>query len=131
MLLVPLIFKSGNLFLSHPVHTARRLKKILIPEYHSNDVEKCLVYPRYVKLGSVIYPALIGHSFPSKMEIFCRKPLSKTCQNERKQQAKFPYVLLPSNNDSWMCSCILSQWENGIPLNKVFTLGGRLFNHPK
>ena len=90
-----------------------------------------LFYPRYVKLGSVIFPALIGHSFPSKKEIFWRKPLSKTCKNERKQQAKFPFVLLPSNNDSLMCSCILSSWENGIPLNKLFTLGGRLFNLPK
>ena len=43
------------------------------------------------------------------------------CKNERKQQAKFPFVLLPSNNDSWMCSCTLSSWENGIPL----------FNPPK
>ena len=88
-------------------------------------------YPRYVKLGSVIYPALIGHSFPSKWEIFCRKPLSKSCKNERELQAKFPFVLLPSNNDSWMCSCILSSWENGISLNKLFTLGGRFFNLPK
>ena len=90
-----------------------------------------LFYPRYVKLGSVIYPALIGHSFLSKKEIFCRKPLSKTCKNERKQQTKFPFVLLPSKNDSWMCSCISTSWENGIPLNKLFTLGGRLFNPPK
>ena len=87
-------------------------------------------YSRYVKLESVD-PTLIGHSFPSKLEIFCRKPLSKTCKNERKQQAKFPFVLLLSNNDSWMCSCILSSWENGLPLNKLFTLGGRLFNRPK
>ena len=88
-------------------------------------------YPRYVKLGSVIYPALIGHSFLSKLEIFCRKPLSKTCKNERKQQAKFPFVLLPSNYDSWIRSCSLSSWENGIPLNMLFTLGGKLFNPPK
>ena len=27
-----------------------------------------------------------------------------------------------------MCSCILSSWENGIPLNKLFTLGRRRFN---
>ena len=83
-----------------------------------------LFYLRCVKLGSVIYLALIGHSFPSKWEIFCRKPLSKTCKNERKQQAKFPFVLLPSNNDSWMCSRIISSWENGIPLKMLFTLGG-------
>ena len=89
-----------------------------------------LFYPRYVKFGSAIYPALIGHSFPSKLEIFCTKPLSKTCKNERKHKAKFPFVLLASSNDSWICSCILSSWENGIPLNKLFTLG-RLFNPPK
>ena len=94
-------------------------------------LKTALFYPRYVKFGSVIYLALIGHSFPSKWDIFCRKPLSKTCKNKRKQQAKFPFVLLPSKNDSWMCSCILSSWENGIPLNKLFTLGGRLFNRPK
>ena len=30
-----------------------------------------------------------------------------------------------------MCSCILSSWENGIPLNKLFTLGERLLNLSK
>ena len=72
-----------------------------------------------------------NRSFLSKYEIFCRNSLSKTCKNERKLQAKFPFVLLPSNYDSWMCSCILSPWENGIPLNKLLTQGGRLFNQPK
>ena len=48
-----------------------------------------------------------------------------------KEENEIPFVLLPSNNDSWLCSCILSSWENGIPLNKLFTLGGRLFNPPK
>ena len=35
-------------------------EKILIPQYQSNDVENFLVL---FYLGSVIYPALIGHSF--------------------------------------------------------------------
>ena len=61
---------------------------------------------------------------------FLQKAPFENLQDERKQQAKFPFVLLPSNNDSWMCSCVLSSWENGIPLNKLFTLGGRLFNPP-
>ena len=39
---------------------------------------------RYVQYGSIIYPAFIGHSFPSKWDIFCRKALSKTCKNEWK-----------------------------------------------
>ena len=90
-----------------------------------------LFYPRYVRLASVIYPAFIGHSLPSKLEIFCNKPLSKTCKNERKQQAKFPFALLFNNNDSSMCSCILSSWESGITLNNLFTQGGRRFNQTK
>ena len=49
----------------------------------------------------------------------------------RKLQARFPFVLLPSKNGSWMCSCIVSSWENGILLNKLFTPSGRLFNPPK
>ena len=90
-----------------------------------------LFYPRNVKLASVTYPPLIGHSFPLKYVIFRGKPFSKTCNYERKQQAKFHFVLLPSNNDSWMCPCISSSWANGIPLNKLFTLGGSLFSQPK
>ena len=52
-------------------------------------------------------------------------------KNERKQQAKFPFILLPRNNDSWVFSCILSSCENEILLNKLSTLGRRLFIPPK
>ena len=90
-----------------------------------------LFYLPYVKLCSVIYLALKGHSFSSKWEIFCIKPLSKTCKNQWRHQAIFPFVLLPSNNDPWMCPCTLSSWESGIPLNELFILGGRLFNLAK
>ena len=65
------------------------------------------------------------------MRDFLQKAPFEDLQNRAKTASKFPFVLLPSNNDSWMCSCILSSWENGIPLNKLFTLGGRLFNPPK
>ena len=104
------------------IKTPGVLKKSCSLNIEAMMLKTVLFYPRYVKPDSVIYPALIGHSFPSKQEIFCRKPLPKTCKNERKQQAKFPRVLLPSNDDSWMCSCIMSSWENGIPLNKLFFL---------
>ena len=30
-----------------------------------------------------------------------------------------------------MCSYFSSSWENGILLNKLFTLGGRLLNQPR
>ena len=110
---------------------ARRLKKSCSLNIKAMMLKIALFYSRYVKLVSVIYLAFIGHSFPPKLEIFCRKPLPKTCKNERKTASKAPCVLLPSNNDSWMCSCILSSWENGIPLNKLFAPRGRLFNPPK
>ena len=48
-----------------------------------------------------------------------------------KTPSKISLFLRPSSNDSWMCSCILFSWENRIPLNKLFTPGGRLFNQPK
>ena len=61
---------------------ARRLKKSCSLHIKAMILKTVLFYSRYVKLGSVIYPALIGNSFPSKYEIFCRKPLSKAYQNE-------------------------------------------------
>ena len=86
---------------------------------------------RYIQLRPVLYPTIIGPSFPSKCEIFCRKPILKTYKNERKQQARYLFVLLPTKNDIWMWSCILSSWENGIPLNDLFILGRGLFQFPK
>ena len=109
---------------------ARRLKKSCSLNIKAMILKTVLFYPRHVKLGSVIYPPLISDSFPSKLEIFCRKPLSKTCKNEWKHQAKFPFVLLPSNNDSRMCSCFSSSWENGIPPEYVFHTRGRFFSRP-
>ena len=52
-------------------------------------------------------------------------PFRKPAKSECKHQVIFPFVLLPSNNDSWMFSCLLSPWENGIFLNKLFTLGAK------
>ena len=43
-------------------------------------------------------------------------------------ESPFPLFPVPDNNDSWLCSCILSSWENGISLKKLFTLVGRLFS---
>ena len=45
---------------------ARRLKKSWSLNITAMMLKSVLFYPRYVKLGSVTYPALIGHSFPSK-----------------------------------------------------------------
>ena len=44
----------------------------LLSEYQSNDIETVLFYFRYVKLGSVLCPGLIGHSFPVDIEDFCK-----------------------------------------------------------
>ena len=45
---------------------ARRLKKSCSLNIKAMILRIVLFYPRYVKLCSVIHPALIGHSFPSK-----------------------------------------------------------------
>ena len=48
------------------IKTSRRLKKSCSLNIKAMMLKTVLFYPRYVKLGSVIYPALIGHSIPSK-----------------------------------------------------------------
>ena len=97
-------------------------EKILIPEYQSNDVENCLVLSSICQIRFSNLPSFNQSFLPIEIGDFLQKaPFDKTCKNERKQQAKFPFVLLPSNNDSWMCSCILTSWENGILLNMLFT----------
>ena len=105
--------------------------KILIPEYQSNEIENCLILSPICQIRSSNLSDFNRPFLPVEIGDFLQKAPSENLQNQRKQQAKFPFVLLPSNNDSWMCSCILSSWENGIPLNELFTPGGRLFNLPK
>ena len=99
-----------------------------------------LLYSRNAKIVSVICPALINHSFRSKWEIFWRKPISKTCKASEntkqdfplcsfqvRKQTRFPFVFFPSTKDTWTYSCLLSSWENGIPLNTLFKPGGKKF----
>ena len=61
--------------------SAQRLKKSCSLNIEATILKSVLFYSQYVKLGLVVYLALIGHSFPSKREIFCKLPLSKTCKN--------------------------------------------------
>ena len=72
-------------------------------------------------------PGVNWSFLPVKIGGFLQNAPFRNLQKQRKHQARFPFVLLPSNNDYWMCSCISSSWENGIPLNKLFIQGGRLF----
>ena len=103
-------------------------EKILVPEYLSNDVENCLVLSSICQIRFSNLPGFNRSFLPIEIGDFLQKA---PFENLKKQQATFPCVLLPSNSDSWMCSCILSSWENGIPLNTSFTLRGRLFDPPK
>ena len=81
---------------------------------------------------SIIYSALIGRPFcPVEIGEFLQKAPFENLQKPVKHQARFPFVLLPSSSDSWMCSCTLSSGENGIPLNKLLTPGGRLSTRQK
>ena len=61
-----------------------------------------LFHSQYAQLGLIIYQALISHSIPSTWEIFCKKPLVKTCKNEWKQAANLPLFFLPSNNNTYI-----------------------------
>ena len=48
------------------IKNAQRLKTSCSLNIKAMMLKTVLFYPRNVKLGSVIYPALIGHSFPSQ-----------------------------------------------------------------
>ena len=106
-------------------------EKILLPEFQSSDFENCLFYTRYVELGSAIYPVLIGHSFSSKWEIFCSRPLSKTCKTSENSEQDFPsFSFLAIITLACVhVFCPIGRMES--PLNKIFILGGRLFKLPK
>ena len=100
------------------------MKIILLREYQSN-IENCLVFSPKGQIRFSNLPDINRSFLLVGMGNFLQKaPLSnlqKTIQNTKQD---FPLF-------SWMCSCILSSWENGIPLNKLFTLRGRLFNPQK
>ena len=68
---------------------------------------------------------------PVEMGEFLQKAPFENLQKRVKQQAIFPFVLLPINTDIWMCSCILTSRDNGGPLNKLFILRGSLFQPPR
>ena len=102
---------------------AWRLNKSCSPNIKAMMLKTVLFLSPICQIRFSNSPGFDRSFLPVEIGDFCRKPLSKTCKKERKWQAKFPFVLLPGNIDSWMCSGILSSWENGIPLNKLFTLG--------
>ena len=104
--------------------------KSLLPEYQSNDIENCLVLSPICQIGFSNLPGFNRPFLPVEIGDFLQRAPFGNLQKRVKTPSKIFLVLLPSNNDSWMCSCIFSSWENGIPLNKLFTLGKRLFNQP-
>ena len=87
--------------------------KILIPEYQSNDIENSLVLSLTCQIRFSNLPGFNPSFLPVEIGDFF-------AESTFRKHAKFPFVLLPSNNDTWMCSCILPSWETGIPLNKLF-----------
>ena len=111
------------------------VSKIQLPEYHqSNDIKNCLVLSMTCQIKFSDLPSFNPTFLPVQMGDFLQKASFENQQKRVRCQARFPFVLLPSHNDSWMRSCVLSSWENGIPwesVNKLFTLGGRLFTPSK
>ena len=100
----------------------------IILECHRSEVENYLaLFPvrptRFSNLPGFNWPL-----FPVEIGYFLHKASFENLHKRVKNQSRFPVVRLHSNNDTWMCSCILSSWENGIPLNMIIILRGRLFN---
>ena len=86
-------------------------------------------YTQFVSYKMTFWPVLAGVAvLAAKGPYFLQKPLSKPCKNERKQQARFPFVHLRSNNDTCVYSCALSFWAKEIPLNKLFIQEKDFFN---
>ena len=102
-------------------HTFEKL--LLLHEYQRNDIENCLVSLPICPVGSCNLPGFYWPFLPIKMGDFLQKILFENMQKRMKTPSKISLVLLPSNNDIWICSCILSSWEEEIPLNKLFNLG--------
>ena len=101
--------------------------KMLLSEYQSKNIASCLLLSRYVQLSSAIQSAL----FSLRHERFSAERLiRKPAERSESSRQDFPFFL-PSNNDIWMCSCILSSWENEIPLNKWFALDRGFFQSSK
>ena len=93
-------------------------EKIVLLEYHGNDVDNHLVlFPvRPIRLSNL--PGFNRPFFPVEIGDFLQKAPFENLQIRVKHQGRFHFVPPPSNNDSWMCSFVLSSWENGIPLNE-------------
>ena len=96
-------------FLSHKI--APTMECPAFEKYCSLNIQSMikkifLFYCRNVSLFSVIYPSLIGLSSLSKCETCFKQPLSNICKVKWKQQERFPFILDPSNYDTWTCSCI-------------------------
>ena len=106
-------------------------EKFPIPQYQSNDVENCLVISPICQVRFSNLPGFNRSFLPVRIGDFLQIAPFENLQKQEKQHAKFPFVLHPGNDDSRLFLGILSSWENGIPLNRLFTLGGRLFNQPK
>ena len=85
-----------------------------------------LLYPRYVKLDSEIYRLL--SVIPSHRNR--RFSAVKTSENTKQDFPSFSFLTIMTLGRVNV-SCPYGLWENGIPLNKLFTLGGRLSNPSK
>ena len=58
-------------------------------------------------------------------------PFQKPAKASKNSKQTFPLFSFLAIMTLGCVREFLSSWKNGIPLNKIFTLGGRLFNLPK
>ena len=90
----------------------------MLPEYQSNDIENCLALSPICQIrfsNLPVIPSRRNSIFSAESPI--RKPAKRSKNTNQDFQIFLPFVLLLSNNDSWMCL--------------LFAQGDRLFNPPK
>ena len=97
-------------------HVSRpAFEKVMIPDHQSNDIEHSLVLSPICQIWFSDLTGFNRSFLPVEIGDFLQKA---PFENLKKGAETASKISLPSNNDSWMCSCIVSSWENGIPLNK-------------
>ena len=81
-------------------------KKILLPEYQSNKMEDCLILSQICQIRFRNLPGFNWPFLPVEIRrrFSVESPFRKPAKRSENIKQNIP-VLLPSNNDSWMCSC--------------------------
>ena len=94
-------------------------QKMLLPEYQISKT--VLFYSRCVLIKLSNSLSYNGQAIPSSpyVRVSTESPFHKLLKGV-KTTSKLSLCFLPDNNDTYINSCILPSWENGIPLKGLF-----------